>query len=79
MDLGPLLLYEKEGRALKLCVCVHSYVQEWLVWFLSFVSKLLLIAPLCAWVATPHVSAAWDQICHSTAENSETQNLPEAQ
>lgn len=70
MVLEPLLLFDKKGRALK-CVCVHSHVQEWLVWSLSFVSKLLLLSPLCAWVAISHVSTVWDQVCHSTAENAE--------
>lgn len=78
MILEPLLLFEKKGRALK-CVCAHSHVQKWLVWTLSFVSKLLLLPPSCAWVAVSHVSTVWDQMCHSTAENAETQNPPKAQ
>lgn len=71
MVLEPLWLFEKEGRALK-CVCVHSQVQEWLVWSLFFVSKLLLLPPFCALVAISHVSTVSDQMCHSTAEKRHT-------
>lgn len=78
MVLEPLLSFEKKGRTLR-CVCVRSHVQEWLVWSLSFVSKLLLLSPICAWVAISHVSTVRDQMCHSTAENAETQNPSKAQ
>lgn len=54
--LGPIW----EGTA-HTRVCVHTCIQEWLVWSVHFVSKLLLPAP---YVPGWPLSTVQDQLCH---------------
>lgn len=60
MNLGHLVPFEKE-QPTHTRVCVHTCIQEWLVWSVHFVLKLLLLAPC---VPGWPLSTGQDQKCH---------------